>query len=479
MSDDSQSRSDESLSTGQLRVLDRFRPDATALPSWLKRPRRGLRFLALSLQKAQDDELPMLSASLAFITILSLVPLLAGLSYFSVGFFAERQDDLVSLLQQLLPYSAAEITSHLREFLDQAQTLQGFGFLAFLVTALTAFSMIEKTINDIWSVPRRRPLRSRLNSFVLLLCWGPILIGATYSGLYFLSTSPAFSVFSGTIVFQLVTKLVPFVVTLFGLTMLYWQVPYTRVQFQSALFGGTISAGLLEALRFGFNTYTERAWQISKVYGSFGLALFFMISIQISWAIVLLGAELAYCVQNAHHMSRPRRSPAATEGSWLGLAAMVTVAERLRERHPVVHQEDLAEALGLGTADLRRLLQPLIATNYLQESLGEGEGYLLACDPHEVRVIDLIEVYESAQWDVLRHLPEGPAKRLQSLRARFVAARHQSTEDKMLADLLPSRSRSEPPKTETPETSEKSPKRSRSKKKKTAKNNDDADSSSG
>lgn len=459
-------------------MLDRFRPEATRLPSWLKRPRMALRFLSLSLRKAQDDELPMLSASLAFITILSLVPLLAGLSYFSVGFFAERQDDLVSLLQQLLPYSAAEITSHLREFLDQAKTLQGFGFLAFLVTALTAFSMIEKTINDIWSVPRRRPLRSRLNSFVLLLCWGPILIGATYSGLYFLSNSPAFSAVSSTLVFQLAKQLVPFVVTLFGLTMLYWQVPYTRVQFQSALFGGTISAGLLEALRFGFNTYTERAWQISKVYGSFGLALFFMISIQISWAIVLLGAELAYCVQNARHMSRPRRSPAAVEGSWMGLAAMATVAQRLRERHPVVHQEDLAEALGLGTADLRRLLQPLIAANYLQESLGEAEGYLLACDPHDVRVIDLVEVYESAQWDVLRHLPTGPAERLQSLRARFAAARHQATGDKILSDLLPPLSRSE-----ASETSEKSPKQSqarpRTKKKKPAKRADETDSSTG
>ena len=444
-SSDSEPRADDAgthtvepgLDTGQRLVLDRFRPNATALPHWLRGPRAAWRFLVMSMRKAQDDELPTLSAGLAFITMVSLVPLLAGLSYFSVGFFAERQEDLVTLLAGFLPYSAEEITGHLREFLVQARTLRGFGFLMFLLTALTAFSMIEKIINDIWSVPRRRPLRVRLNSFILLLCWGPILIGATYSGLYVLTSSSLFSLFSDSILLQLVVSLTPFVVTLVGLTMLNWQVPYTQVRFQSALLGGTVSAGLLEALRFGFSAYSEHAWQISKVYGSFGLALFFMVSIQISWAIVLLGAELAYCVQNARYLSRSRRGTSVVEGSWLGLAAMTVLADRVRHRQPVVHQEELAEALGVGTGELRRLLRPLVAARYLQESHALGEGYLLACDPHDVGVIDLVEVYESAQWDLSRSLPEGLAERLQALRARFTSARHKAAGRAVLADFLP------------------------------------------
>ena len=306
-------------------------PDEPAQPTAWARYRAVGRFILLSGRKAREDELLNRSASLAFITVVSLVPLLAALSRFSAGLFADRQEQLIELLSMVLPYTEATLTAHLSDFLEQSRKLQGFGLVAFLLTALTAFSMIEKIINDIWDVSRRRTLRNRLNSFILLLCWGPLLIGAAYSTLFLLRQSPALAYMADSLPAQWAT----FAVTLIGLSMLNWQVPNTEVQFRAALVGGVFSTIAIEALRRGFAFYVEQAQATSIVYGSFGFALFFMISIQLSWAIVLAGSELAYCLQHFRFMSRPRRETTVVEGSWIGVSAMVLIMDRFPPTSPI------------------------------------------------------------------------------------------------------------------------------------------------
>ncbi|MCG8461509.1 MAG: YihY family inner membrane protein [Holophagales bacterium] len=397
----------------------------------LRSLRRLGRFGVRSLQKARRDKLPTESAALAFVTMIALVPLLAGLSYFSVGFFDDRQEELVDLLARVLPYSEQAITAKLGEFLVESRELRGFGFLAFLLTALTAFGMIENSINDIWRVTRRRAFRSQLSSFVLLLCWGPILIGATYSVLFLLRKSPAF----GSLTETFLLSWAPFLVTLVGLTMLNWQVPRTAVRFGSAFAGGAVSALLVEVIRSGFAFYVARADQISIVYSSFGFVFFFVVSIQLTWLIVLAGTELAYCVQNFDYMSRRGVSVGVVEGSWLGLAAMVLVTERFHRGTPITPRELLAQKLDLDAGELHGTLLPLLDAGYLQES-SAGEGYLLSSDPYQLPVADLLELYESRQMSILGPLPESAARRLGELRTRFAEARLRASEGTLLADLL-------------------------------------------
>ncbi|MEM6797127.1 MAG: YhjD/YihY/BrkB family envelope integrity protein [Acidobacteriota bacterium] len=414
-----------------IRVRDRFRTGEAPAAS---RIAVFGRFLRLALRKARSDALPTQSAALAFITVLSLVPLLASLSHFSAGFFEDRLDEMVDLLAGVLPYTEGSINEQLRLFLRHSQSLRGFGLLAFLLTALTAFGMIEKTIHDIWNLPRRRPLRGRLNSFVMLIAWGPLLIGAAYSISFLVRQHPAFE----RVAASLPLGYLPFAVTLLGLTMLNWQVPYTRVGFRYALIGGASSAVLLELLGEAFSVYSQRLPQMSLVYGSFGFALFFMVSIQMSWAIVLLGTELTYCVQNYRALAKPRRPSERFESSWLGLAALVFLIEGMRRHEPVIGHEELAASLGIGNAELRGVLTPLVRARYLQESLGGTmEGYMLACDPYRARASEVLDAYEEAQWTVLPALPEDAASRLEEMRARLAVARQDIAGDLVLAELAP------------------------------------------
>ncbi len=416
------------------RIRRRFKPPAAAEP-WLVWPRKVYRFAALSVSKARADNLTQEAAALSFITMLSLVPLLAAFSFLGARWFDEKQERTVEILTQVLPYSESTIMANLQEFLEQAQAIRGLGFFAFILTSLAAFTSIERTINRIWNVPRQRPLRSRLLSFTMVLFWGPLVIGTAYSLLFYLRQRPAFQTLAG----SLPVQLIPFTVTVLGLTMLYWLVPNTRVDFRSAFAGGVTAALLLELLRQGFGIYVEQVRNISLVYGGFGLLLFFMLSIQFSWWIVLLGSEATYSLQNAAYMSSRRRPAAPLEGSWVALAALVTIAERFRDGKPVMPHELLAERLHLVATELGDLLAPLLEAGVLCESSGDTEGYLLSSDPYNLEVSRILGLYEAAHWNAGR--PFGPelSEPLEDLRRRLTAERTRHTEGVTLAQLVGTR----------------------------------------
>ena len=371
------------------------------------------------------------SAGLAFLTLFSLVPLLAAFSFFGARFFT-RQPELISSLARLLPYQEAKIEGVLQQFVNASSSLSGFGFAAFLITVLFGFNSVEQVINRIWDVPKRRSWYSRLSSFLVLLLAGPILIAVAYSALFYLERDRHWQEVARFGVVQML----PFLITVGGLTLLNWQVPNTQVRLESALLGGAVSGLLLELLRLGFGLYVQNATQFSVVYGSFGIAMFFLISVQAAWAIVLLGTEVAYCVQNFEMLSQQRQH-SALEGSRLGLLAMVMVVDRFRAGSPRVPHEWLASKLALPSAELRRVLEPLAGRGFLLEDADDDGGWLLAGDPHEIRVAEIVAAYDQPFDEAFEALPEEAALSLQALFARLTAIGQGQMGDLVVVDLLP------------------------------------------
>lgn len=412
--------------------IDTSSTPASAVTRWRLGASRLWRFLRLSVAKAHADHLDQQSAALSFTTIVSLIPLLASFSFLGARWFNQQHDSTITLLAQLLPFSEELILEQLRSFLAQAQTIRGLGFVLFLLAALSVFTRIERTINRIWNIPDERPFQRRLLSFTLIIFWGPMVIGATYYALFHLRRQMIVPTFTE----SFTASLLLFVVTLLGLSMLYWQVPYTTVRFSSALTGGILASLLLEGVRQGFGLYVEQARNISLIYGSFGLALLFMISIQLTWWIILLGSEAAYCMQNFDYLGHSKRPAAPAEGSWLALLAMVLLTDRFRKGHPVTPHEFLADALQIDNAPLRQALGPLLEHQLLGEISGDRGGYLLGRDPHEIAVDEIFDLYEPIQGRLMAMLPEHLTPPLEEFRRRLVRARSQKTRQPSLAALV-------------------------------------------
>ena len=401
--------------------------------SWRNLPRRTWSFLALSVAKARTDHLTQQAAALSFITMVSLVPLLAAFSSYGTRWFGNMEADTVELLSQVLPYSEQAILAQLQVFLDQAQSIRGLGFAFFIFAALAVFTSIEETINRIWQVPGQRPLPQRLMSLALVLLCGPILIAMPHVLLYELRRSSIRSWAD-----SLPGELLPFLITLAGLTLLYWLVPATQVRFRSALVGGSLTAVLLEVLRWGFGLYVTHATNISVIYGSFGFVLLFMVSIYVTWYLTLLGSEATYCIQHFEFMSRRRQPVAPVEGSWVGLATLSLLIHRFRHGDPITPHDVLARHLGVEVPECQRALAPLLEAGLIQENRGGAQGFLLARDPHQVDLSEIFRLYEPLQWEALGSLPEEIVGSLQNLRAEITRARRRVTDGRVLAEVVPS-----------------------------------------
>ena len=403
--------------------------------------RQLARFFAQTFRQGYEDSILLTASALAFVTILSLVPLLAALSFVGARVFSQYPEKSLEVFIQVLPYAEKGLTDKLGEFLDQAATMHGFGFAALFATTLLAFLTIEETFNKIWNVSRRRPLRYRLLTFLLLLFWGPLLIGVTFSSLIMLRQSSAVrELVRGSVLLHLT----PFVATIVGLTLLYWLVPSTRVRFRNALAGGLFGAILLEVLRRSFGSYVEVFRGVSTVYGSSAFVLLFMISIELTWTIVLLGSEAAYTAQHFALLSRGLHTHPPIAASWVGLAALAYLARDAgsggrRSRQgtagpPPPSSEELAGHLSLPARDLQRALHPLLARGLLLET--PGRAYVLGRDPRELRVEEVFDAYEDRARRSVEHISAELRDRLERWVGALASARAGCLGDLTLAELL-------------------------------------------
>lgn len=397
---------------------------------WKELWREAGLLLRLTVERAGRDGTGVTASALAFVTVISLVPLLAAFLFIGTRAFSEYEPKALALLVEILPYSEAALNEKIKEFVRQAEGVQGIGVLFFITTALTAFGTVERVINRAWGVPQQRPFRHRIQSFTLLLFWGSLLLGGGFSVAVSLFKNEGFFARLGS---SGLGSLLSVGIVLSGLTMLYWLVPYTTVSFRHALLGATMATFFLQLLRQVFAVYASFFPGFQLVYGSLAFVFLFMVSIQIAWWIVLVGNQLTYVAQHFDALAHSRRTGGRLPGPWLGLAAVLLLAERLEDGEPITPFPELASRLRVPRGPLRGALRPLIHAGTVREAGSGMEAYILGGSPRHLSVNDLFEQYAPRSATLAAVELSG---RLEELRQCLHEARTKSLGPLSIADLL-------------------------------------------
>jgi len=408
-------------------------PPPSRAERWRQRAANALTFVRLVASKTAADGILQRAAALAYVTILALVPLLAAFTFVLANLLHRYQARVLDFLTSVLPYSSRDLQLSLQRFVTQAESLQEVGFLVFILVGLGAFGTIEETINKIWQVSSRRSLRAKLVSFTLLVFWGPLLIGSSYSIMLLLKQRPGLDVMLEE---SLLLQAVPFIVSLIGLTMLYWQVPFTRVKFRAAFTGGFTAALLLEVLRRAFRYYVKHMTSTYVVYGGFALAIFFMVSVELAWLAILLGTEIAYVHQHFDTLTQTQLRDARHREAWVGLAALATLIEGLRNGKPLTDIHHLSERLGTAPDAIRGALEPLVRGGLVVETTGEPAGYVLARDAHELTLEAALATYDQPVDELLAAFPDSLRDNLGALVSRLRENRRTSLAGRSIVQLL-------------------------------------------
>jgi len=385
------------------------------------------RLLVDLYERSSRDEVHLRAAALAFSTLIAIVPLLATVSIFVARALREDDGRIFELIANLLPYSEQSVVAALRGFMAQAESLSGYAFVGFLVTSLLTFFGVQESLFQIFGVARPPSYWRRLATFSLLLVWGPLLIGFAQTALLVLGQSNP--VLARALRGSTLVALFPLVATFVGLTMLYWRAAFRHISLRHAAVGGAAAAAAIELLKLLFGVYVRQWTEVQRaVYGSFAIALFFVLSIQLAWTILLYGAELAAAL--GARRDEPAAEPAPPRADpWLGMAVLERLAAPGR---PTLSLDELAAATGVAAAELETNLAPLVANGLVARAPGaEHASVRLALPPREVRIAAVLAAYRREREASAVSAPAALA-----LRNRLGRAAEFELGEMTLADLL-------------------------------------------
>ncbi|MEL0605630.1 MULTISPECIES: virulence factor BrkB family protein [Pseudoalteromonas] len=255
-----------------------------------------------------DDQITVNAGYLAYVTLLSLVPLIAvGVAIFSAfpGFESTRIAIESFLFTNFVPTSSDVIKEHISSFAGNANqmTAVGIGFLAAI--ALLLIRNVDATLNRIWRIKKKRPMMISFAVYWMVLSLGPVLLGASIGVTSYIVSLVSFADqgipgFSGFLL-----KLVPYGFSMVGFLMLYTLVPNTPVSIRAALPGALFAAVLFELTKKGFALYISHFPSYEVIYGAVATIPILFVWVYLSWVVVLLGAEFTACISPNHVPQTP------------------------------------------------------------------------------------------------------------------------------------------------------------------------------
>jgi membrane protein len=267
---------------------------------------KQLRILFLAIRGFGQDQCPLRASALTFYSILSIVPLVAMAFGIAKGFGFQNL-----LEKQLLEKFPGQEEVMIRIF-DFARSLLentkegiivGIGIAFLFWTVIKLLSNIEGSLNDIWEIKTPRTYGRKFSDFISILLISPILIITSSSATVFITTQltlitekvALIGMFSPVIFVML--KLLPYCLVWVLFIFTYILMPNTKVNFSSGVVAGVIAGTIYQIAQWAYITFQVGMARYNAIYGSFAALPLFLIWMQLSWLIVLFGAEISFAYQ--------------------------------------------------------------------------------------------------------------------------------------------------------------------------------------
>jgi membrane protein len=365
---------------------------------------RLLRFPAAITRDWLAGEINVRAMSLAYTTLLSLVPLLVF--SFSILKAIGARGDLRYLLHQFFrPMGAAanQLTESVLQFVTNMRGdvlgSIGLGFLVY--TVITTIQKVEASFNFVWRVERPRSFARRFVEYLSIMVIGPILLAVAIGLLGSASHSPfahwltGVPLLSGTVVAA--AQLVPYVIVTIVFTFMYAFIPNTRVQLRPALIGG-ITAGIIWALvGQAFTALLVYSSQMLAVYTGFAIVLTTLIWVYLSWLILLIGAQLAFYVQFPQYLRHGQEAVELTGSAreQAGLSVMVLIARDYSAGRKYWSGTRLAAELDIPSTALAPVLACLERGGLIVAT--EKEQFVPGRELDSIELINIIDAVRTRQ----------------------------------------------------------------------------------
>ena len=358
---------------------------------------RVLRFVFALVRDAIEGQITLRAMGLVYTTLLAIVPLIALSFSILKGFGVHRQVQPL-LYQFLAPLGAkgAELTDQVIGFVDNVRgvALGSLGLVFLLYTVISMVQKVEESFNYVWQVQRPRSFARRFTEYLSVIVVAPMLM--------FVAIGLAGSVSSNALVQRLtgvevlgisllsLGKLMPFVLVIGVFSFVYGFVPNTRVRLRAALIGGVVAGVSWGLVGKAFASFAAASDRYTLIYSTFAVVLLVLIWLYINWLLLLLGAKVAFYVQNPEYLRRGRQRIVLTNRlrERLALQVMYLVGADFSTDQSRWTVNTLATHIGLPSNALSPVIADLEASRLL--TMTEDELLMPTRDTDAIRVADIL-----------------------------------------------------------------------------------------
>jgi membrane protein len=246
--------------------------------------------------RIEEDKLFSSSASLAYSTLLTLVPFFIVVFTIikHIPWFHGMPEKIQRIiLNNVVSNFASVLNEKLTEFLQHIDSLSSFNILVLFIFIILMMLNISQAFNHIWrkKMRYRYPIRVLIHVAVLIvapLAFATLLFISPYlASLKYLVGDSVY-----TFVAQPVWLLLPFISSIFIFTVFNFFIPNSVVRFKYALLSGVFTAVLFLFAKRLFNWYVHFFNYNQLIYGALATIPLFLAWLFICWFIILSGALL-------------------------------------------------------------------------------------------------------------------------------------------------------------------------------------------
>jgi membrane protein len=389
---------------------------------WMRIPSTISRTLLLAVRSFIHDQCLFRASALTYITVLSLVPLLAlgfavakGFGFYaslldeSIGPFLDRTfgplQEAAPIVQEAGAHEMRVAIEQVLRFVERTDVsaLGLFGLVLLLYTVVRLLSAIEGSFNDIWRISRPRSFVRKVADYLTMVVITPIFLFTATGITTALSNSTLVTYLREQahmgMLLEVLLKCTPLFALWMGFTFVYMALPNTRVRFQHAFVGALVAGTLWQVVLLVHILFQIGIAKHNAIYSSFAALPIFLMWVNISWTTVLFGAEIARAREIEPSWGGPMGgTKTASARRSVGLRAMVRLADDHLSGAPPRSAAALGAQLSVDPSLVEEVLRRCQARGLARESVeGSQRTWLLGRDAGTVRLQDIADAIDERE----------------------------------------------------------------------------------